>query len=431
MKPWSLISLAAGQAAAFPQVLQHLGQSQHMPRDGSTETNCGPVPCTLFNAQEQFVDVSEASGHQWMTPTAEDQRGPCPGLNAAANHGFLPRNGILTTQQTIDGLAQAFGMAADIAAGLAVLAILLEGDPIALTWSIGGAYPSPLVDQLGEEPQGISWSHNNYEGDSSVTRQDAYLNEGDASSINLSRFQELYNSAELFTLDTLRGQFKNNQDYSISNNPYYYSAQFSGLLVVPAAHNFIINFFSNHSAEQPNGYLDRETLKSFFGITGEPGSFVANQGQERIPENWYRRPSSNQYSLAAALADVTAGYTKDPSTFKFGGNTGSTNSFVGIDVGDLTGGLFDAQNLMEGNNLGCFILLTQQQDFPDILKGLEGNVVAPITDLIGQYFTPLLDTLRCPQLESYNQGLFNQFPGYKYHPNATGTPGGLGHGTIG
>lgn len=351
--------------------------------------------------------------------------------SAAANHGFLPRNGIMTTSQTVDGLAKAFGMAADLAAGLAVLAILFGGDEVTLTWSIGGAYPSPLLEAIGESPQGISWSHNNYEGDSSVTRQDAYLNEGDASSLIMSRFEDLYNSAESYTLDTLRGQLKKNQEYSINNNPYYYSAQFSGLLVVPAAHNFIINFFSNHSEEQPNGYLDRANLKSFFGVTGEPGSFEAKPGQERIPENWYRRPSANQYSLTAALADVVAGYTKDPSTVKFGGNTGKTNSFVGIDVGDLTGGLFNSQNLLEGNNLGCFILLTQQQDFPDALKGLEGSLVSPITNLIGQFITPVMDKLRCPKLETYNQGLFNQFPGYKYHPNATGTPGGLGHGTIG
>ena len=161
-------------------------------------------------------------------------------FSAAANHGFLPRNGIMTTSQTVDGLAKAFGMAADLAAGLAVLAILFGGDEVTLTWSIGGAYPSPLLEAIGESPQGISWSHNNYEGDSSVTRQDAYLNEGDASSLIMSRFEDLYNSAESFTLDTIRGQYKKNQEYSINNNPYYYSAQFSGLLVVPAAHNFTL-----------------------------------------------------------------------------------------------------------------------------------------------------------------------------------------------
>lgn len=95
----------------------------------------------------------------------------------------------MNTEQTITGLAQAYGMGADLAAGLAVVAILLEGDPIAGTWSIGGPYPSKIVDALGEQPQGISYSHNNYEGDSSVTRVDAYLNGGDAHSLSVEKFE--------------------------------------------------------------------------------------------------------------------------------------------------------------------------------------------------------------------------------------------------
>ena len=29
----------------------------------------------------------------WMPPLDSDIRGPCPGLNALANHGYLPRDG--------------------------------------------------------------------------------------------------------------------------------------------------------------------------------------------------------------------------------------------------------------------------------------------------------------------------------------------------
>lgn len=43
---------------------------------------------------------------------------------------------------------------------------------------------------------------------------------------------------------------------SIENNPYYFSSQFAGLLVAPAAYNFVINFMSNHTAEEPSGYLN-------------------------------------------------------------------------------------------------------------------------------------------------------------------------------
>ena len=45
---------------------------------------------------------------------------------------------------------------------------------------------------------------------------------------------------------------------------------------------------SNHSAEYPNGILDKETLKSFFAITeAADGTLTYTPGHERIPDNWY------------------------------------------------------------------------------------------------------------------------------------------------
>jgi hypothetical protein len=51
---------------------------------------------------------------------------------------------------------------------------------------------------------------------------------------------------------------------------------------------------SNHSAENPGGFLSREVLSSFFAVTGtgegasgdNPGDFVQHRGQERVPLNW-------------------------------------------------------------------------------------------------------------------------------------------------
>jgi len=66
----------------------------------SAEGNSGPIPSVGFNAADQFVDVRPGSTHQFITPGSGDKRGPCPGLNAAANHGFLPRNGLPTIAQS-------------------------------------------------------------------------------------------------------------------------------------------------------------------------------------------------------------------------------------------------------------------------------------------------------------------------------------------
>jgi hypothetical protein len=201
----------------------------------------------------------------------------------------------------------------------------------------------------------------------------------------------------------------------VANNPYYFNGAFSGLLVVPAAHDFIINFMSNHSAEEPSGYLDGYNLKSFFGITGEPGSFVWNAGTEQIPQNWYRRPSTNPYTSEAAVLDVLGAYAKYPETLKLGGNMGTVNSFAGVDIGDLTGGVYNSETLLEGNNFGCFVFQSLQQVIPDALQGALYDT-APILELVNSVLTPLIGSLDCPTLDVYNQGLFNQFPGYGYNP---------------
>jgi hypothetical protein len=39
-----------------------------------------------FNAEAQYINVTKGSGHEYVPPGPNDIRGPCPGLNAFANH---------------------------------------------------------------------------------------------------------------------------------------------------------------------------------------------------------------------------------------------------------------------------------------------------------------------------------------------------------
>lgn len=43
-----------------------------------------PIP--IFNEKAQFINVTKGSGHEYVAPGPNDLRGPCPGLNAFANH---------------------------------------------------------------------------------------------------------------------------------------------------------------------------------------------------------------------------------------------------------------------------------------------------------------------------------------------------------
>jgi hypothetical protein len=51
-----------------------------------------PVP--IFDAKAQLVNVSKGTGHEFVPPGSGDLRGPCPGLNAFANHSELASRSI-------------------------------------------------------------------------------------------------------------------------------------------------------------------------------------------------------------------------------------------------------------------------------------------------------------------------------------------------
>jgi hypothetical protein len=364
-------------------------------------------PALTFSALDQLVDVSSGSGHEFQSPRTGDIRGQCPGLNAAANHGFIPRNGLLTTADTVQGLGEAYSMSPDLALFLAVVSTALAGDPVSNRWSIGGKF-TPTIPIF--PATGIAGTHNQYEGDASIVRGDAYLNNGNVGVFQMRSWEHLYQLAEEYTLDEMAAQSDYVTRWSILNNPYYFSGAFSGM-VAPAAHNFVVNFMSNHSAENPSGFLTRDVLKSFFAVSG--GQFVHNRGQERIPDNWYKRPFSNAYNIPEVLLDVQTNNAMYPGIVRIGGNTGTTNSFAGVDLTDLTGGAFNAGDLADGNKAACFLLQASMAGLPDIsnpLLGAVGSVLGWATQQLG----PLSSKFGCPQLATFDNQLFNQFPGASY-----------------
>lgn len=367
-------------------------------------------PALTFSALDQLVDVSSGSGHEFQSPRTGDIRGQCPGLNAAANHGFIPRNGLLTTADTVQGLGEAYSMSPDLALFLAVVSTALAGDPVSNRWSIGGKF-TPTIPIF--PATGIAGTHNQYEGDASIVRGDAYLNNGNVGVFQMRSWEHLHQLAEEYTLDEMAAQSDYVTRWSILNNPYYFSGAFSGM-VAPAAHNFVVNFMSNHSAENPSGFLTRDVLKSFFAVSGDvPGQFVHNRGQERIPDNWYKRPFSNAYNIPEVLLDVQTNNAMYPGIVRIGGNTGTTNSFAGVDLTDLTGGAFNAGDLADGNKAACFLLQASMAGLPDIsnpLLGAVGSVLGWATQQLG----PLSSKFGCPQLATFDNQLFNQFPGASY-----------------
>ncbi|KAL8828671.1 MAG: hypothetical protein Q9170_006502 [Blastenia crenularia] len=366
--------------------------------------------------------VSTTGKHAWLAPNidAGDKRGPCPGLNALANHGYLPHNGIAPATTIIQGVKDAYGMADDLASFLAIYGTIFDGDSLSLTpgYSIGG--PSALGGVLNgtgilKTPSGLTGSHNNYEGDTSSTRGDLYL-VGNNDLLQIDNFQQYYDALldntpapkQYSALFPFRQARFND---SLENNPYFFFPQFAGVLVAPAGYAFPPALMSNKSAEYPEGYLDKETFKSFFAVSGEPGSFTYKPGYERIPDNFYKRAIGNEYTIPDFLLNVLEFGLQDPRLLSIGGNTGSPNSFTGVDVANLTGGVYNGASLAQGNNLQCFTFQLIQAEAPGLLTGVYENVTTALK-MLGDNIGPSLAGLGCPQLEGVDEALYEGYPGY-------------------
>jgi Peroxidase, family 2 len=95
----------------------------------------------------------------WQAPEPGDHRGPCPGLNALANGGYLPRSGRVTADQLVHAMHERLGLAPSIGRMLAALALRKLGKP-----GPDGAAVLDLADLS---------LHGFIEHDASLTRPDA------------------------------------------------------------------------------------------------------------------------------------------------------------------------------------------------------------------------------------------------------------------
>ncbi|KAF8610677.1 Cloroperoxidase [Ceratobasidium sp. AG-I] len=67
-------------------------------------------------------------GHAFQPPSTGDSRSPCPGLNAAANHHYLPHSGRdLSVFQLTRAIHELYSISYPLSIGLAVMGVILCG----------------------------------------------------------------------------------------------------------------------------------------------------------------------------------------------------------------------------------------------------------------------------------------------------------------
>lgn len=118
--------------------------------------------------------------------------------------------------------------------------------------------------------------------------------------------------------------------------------------------------------------------------------------------------------------DTVALIAQYPELGSVGGNVGSVNSFTGVDLDDVTGGVLNAGKLLENNNLICFALEVVRMASPNYLNNLYKTLEAPLELVNGILGTKLLSLDNCPAWDELTlegkplwDGLQERYPGAK------------------
>lgn len=176
VQPFPFVSTAPGVDSS---PLRNVKRSAAEKRQSSCPFNSQHPGAAPYNAQYPYTGAKNglpgtgvggikvpADGdvaHAFEAPGPNDIRGPCPGLNAAANHHFLSHDGITTFSELVDAQQNLYNVGYDLAVTLAVLGIALDGDVVTGKLSIGcdatsrtSATGSLLGQELGLNGHNVS-----------------------------------------------------------------------------------------------------------------------------------------------------------------------------------------------------------------------------------------------------------------------------------
>ncbi|KAF9060232.1 Peroxidase, family 2-domain-containing protein [Rhodocollybia butyracea] len=201
-------------------------------------------------------DSIDWSAHQWQAPLPTDSRGPCPGLNTLANHGFLPRNGSNITIPIV----------------LAAIKAGFNHEPTSLMRTAGklGLLTTDNPDHFALEELAL---HGTIEHDASFSRSDLAI--GDNIHFNATVFATLKNS-----------------------NPgvdYYNITSAAQVMVQRLAEDSLINPNLTNTIKEFSARVGESGL--YLGVIGNITTGVAPKKfvqiffeQERLPleEGWHR-----------------------------------------------------------------------------------------------------------------------------------------------
>ncbi|KAF1951719.1 Cloroperoxidase [Byssothecium circinans] len=230
-----------------------------------------------------LMTLAKAQFEDWQHPLPTDSRAPCPGLNALANHGILPRDGRNLTVPVVVAALGTLNVSAETATGLASQALLTSSNPA------GGVFN---LEDLKK--------HGILEHDGSLSRKDAALGGANAEfdQETFNEFLGYFNGSDQITLASaaaarwgrLTAQRKRNPTFSYTPNDRFGSYAETAIYV---------SLFRDAAT----GTVPLERVKIFFT-------------EERFPwaEGW--RPVNRVTGLSAAniILNLALNTPEDPVT---------------------------------------------------------------------------------------------------------------------
>jgi hypothetical protein len=276
-----------------------------------------------YNVVECHANVlAVCSSSASRLPIARPTNNLTHSLNALANHGYIHRSGVTGLVDTVAAIHQVYGMGLELGLLLAIMGVVWSGNPLSLdpSFSIGGnstAVYNALDNAQGllGTPQGIEHSHNWLEADASPTRDDLYQT-GDSWTMNMTRFQQLYDTvpaSEDFSFDVLSKWSADRWHESVETNPYFYYGPFTGMIARNAGFFFVGRLFANHTEGSTEGKLSESAHAILSALQDHTLTTHPQPTKPSAPSSASTKPPTASNTAKATSKSRTTGSTR-PST---------------------------------------------------------------------------------------------------------------------
>ncbi|KAE9403802.1 Cloroperoxidase, partial [Gymnopus androsaceus JB14] len=283
----SLLSLVLS-ASAFPEYRSLAGLSaaevRAVARTFQATPGAQPAPPPINDTSSKLV-FDDA--HPFQPDAPGDIRGPCPGLNTLASHGYINRSGVVTPGEIITAVQEGFNMGWNLATFVTYGAFVVDGNHLTNLMSIGQKTPETGPDAPAPAIIGGLNTHGAFEGDASTTRDDFAL--GSNFLFNETLFDQLSQAAIDFgsngTLDIPSAAVHRHNRIldSIARNPNF-TFEIPRYLTAYAETTFPLAFFVTNQTSDTSLTLDLDVARSFFQTHKFPDNFFRRNGSYDFPE---------------------------------------------------------------------------------------------------------------------------------------------------